>query len=144
MTSVERLHYYGGKIPNEGSGADRAVKDSVPDGWPSAGRISVEKLRARYRDDLPEILHGISFEIVGGSKVGIVGRTGAGKSSLVQAIFRLNSITGGSISIDGCNIAELPLHTVRSCIGLIPQEPELFSGTVRYNIGSYLFAIATP
>lgn len=88
----------------------------------------------RYRENLDLVLKGISFTVEGGEKVGIVGRTGAGKSSLTLALFRIIEAAGGSISIDGIDVAELGLHSLRSRLTIIPQDPVLFSGTLRMNI----------
>eukprot|EP00038_Savillea_parva_P031360 m.85584 g.85584 ORF g.85584 m.85584 type:complete len:1326 (-) comp9635_c0_seq3:82-4059(-) len=145
MTSIERLLFYGKHIMVE---QECQQDDTDFDGkighrqleladWPRNGEVIVRELRARYREDLPEILHGISFVARSGTKVGVVGRTGAGKSSLVQSIFRLNNVTGGSIVIGGVDTKHVPLHMLRSRIGLIPQEAELFSGSVRYNIDPF-------
>ena len=94
-------------------------------------------LRVRYRQDLAEIIHGMSFTIPAGSKVGVVGRTGSGKSSLIQAMFRLNEISGGTLEVDGSNIMAVSLPALRSSMSLIPQEPELFSGSCRYNLDPF-------
>lgn len=80
------------------------------------------------------VLKGITLSISGGEKVGVVGRTGSGKSTLIQVFFRLVEPTGGKIIIDGIDICALGLHDLRSRFGIIPQEPVLFEGTVRSNI----------
>ena len=80
------------------------------------------------------MLRGISCVIEGGHKVGIVGRTGSGKTTLISALFRLVEPTDGEIIIDGLNISNIGLHDLRSHLGIIPQDPTLFSGTVRYNL----------
>ena len=86
----------------------------------------------RYRDDLPYVLKNLSFSIPAGAKVGVVGRTGAGKTSLLQALFRLvESESEGLISIDGQSTREVGLHTLREGLALIPQVPFLFEGSVR-------------
>lgn len=131
MTSVERLNYYGKKIAIEHDSQGQG-KSTDLDSWPLNGEVVVDNLHARYREDLPEILHGLTFTATSGSKVGIVGRTGAGKSSLVQALFRLNEVTTGTVTIGGVDTSSIPLQLLRSRIGLIPQEAELFDGTIRY------------
>ena len=88
----------------------------------------------RYRPNTPLVLKGITLNIRGGEKIGIVGRTGSGKSTLIQVFFRLVEPTGGKIIIDNIDISMLGLHDLRSRFGIIPQEPVLFEGTVRSNI----------
>lgn len=104
--------------------------------WPNNGCIDVKELSVRYRSDLPLVLDKVSFSIPGGGKrVGVVGRTGSGKSTIVQTLFRLLEPENGSIVIDGVDISKLGLHTLRTRIGVIPQSPTLFSGcSVRENL----------
>ena len=90
--------------------------------------------QVRYRPNTPLVLKGISLTIEGGEKIGVVGRTGSGKSTLIQVLFRLIEPSAGKITVDGINICTLGLHDVRSRFGIIPQEPVLFQGTVRSNI----------
>lgn len=90
--------------------------------------------QVRYRPNTPLVLKGITLSINGGEKVGVVGRTGSGKSTLIQVFFRLVEPSGGKIIIDGIDISALGLHDLRSRFGIIPQEPVLFEGTVRSNI----------
>lgn len=90
--------------------------------------------QVRYRPNTPLVLKGISLTIQGGEKIGVVGRTGSGKSTLIQVLFRLIEPSAGKIIIDGINICTLGLHDVRSRLGIIPQDPVLFRGTVRSNI----------
>ncbi|KAJ3317330.1 hypothetical protein HDV06_001706 [Boothiomyces sp. JEL0866] len=103
--------------------------------WPSFGAISVRNVTMAYpsRPDLP-VLKNISFEIKAGEKVGIIGRTGSGKSSLMTALFRIVELSAGSISIDGVDIATIGLEALRKSIQIIPQEPVLFTGTIRDNL----------
>ena len=98
------------------------------------GNITFENVYLKYADDLPMVLKGISLEIVGGSKVGIVGRTGAGKSSIINALFRLTVLSGGRIMIDGVDISNFKLNRLRTQISVIPQDPMLFTGTIRFNL----------
>ncbi|CAE6469113.1 unnamed protein product, partial [Rhizoctonia solani] len=90
-----------------------------------------------YRSALPPVLRGVSLHVRGGEKVAVVGRTGAGKSSLMAALFRIVELTSGSILIDGLDIAEMGLSSVRSKIAIIPQEAGIFSGTIRSNMDPF-------
>jgi len=106
--------------------------------WPSQGRIRIHNLALRYRGDLELVLDGISFEIGAGEKVGICGRTGAGKSSLLKALFRLVEPERGSeIEIDGVDCLKLGLRDLRGALSIIPQEPVLFSGTLKFNLDPF-------
>lgn len=91
-------------------------------------------LQVRYRPNTPLVLKGISLNVRGGEKIGVVGRTGSGKSTLIQVFFRLVEPSAGKIIIDDIDISMLGLHDLRSRFGIIPQEPVLFEGTVRSNI----------
>lgn len=90
--------------------------------------------QVRYRPNTPLVIKGITLSIKGGEKIGVVGRTGGGKSTLIQVFFRLVEPSGGRIIIDDIDISTLGLHDLRSRFGIIPQEPVLFEGTVRSNI----------
>jgi ATP-binding cassette subfamily C (CFTR/MRP) protein 4 len=128
MTSVERLVEYSKIIP------ERNVATCIPSKfWPTAGNIKFESVSMKYSADGPLVLKEVSFEINSGEKIGIVGRTGAGKSSLISCLFRLFDFDG-TIFIDGVNIKELDLNTLRSKITIISQEPISFSGTLRKNL----------
>ena len=95
--------------------------DDVPDSWPKSGDISVKDLKIRYSPDLPTVLHGVSFDVKDAEKVAIIGRTGAGKSSISSALFRIVPIVGGSIFIDNQDISKIALQRLRSKITIIPQ-----------------------
>ncbi|KAJ3105437.1 hypothetical protein HDU97_008053 [Phlyctochytrium planicorne] len=108
-----------------------------PASWPSKGSISVKNLELKYSPELDPVLKNVSFDIPGGSKVGIVGRTGAGKSSLTLALFRIVEASYGTITIDGINISEIGLRDLRSNLTIIPQDPVLFVGTIRSNMDPF-------
>lgn len=131
MVSVERIRQFI-KIPSE---APWKIEDCVPSpDWPTHGDVDIKNLQVRYRPNTPLILKGLTLRIQGGEKIGVVGRTGCGKSTLIQALFRVMEPSGGKIFIDGVDISKLGLHDLRSRYGIIPQEPVLFEGTVRSNI----------
>jgi len=102
--------------------------------WPEEGEIQFEKVSLAYDDK--EVLQELSFHVLPKEKIGIVGRTGAGKSSIITALFRLTEPTG-DIYIDGVRIRDIGLHDLRRNISIIPQDPVLFSGTVRYNLDPF-------
>lgn len=91
----------------------------------------------KYKEEMEPAVNDVTFDIEPGMKVGIVGRTGAGKSSILQSLFRLIELSGGCVEIDGVNIAEVGLHTLRKNIGYISQTPFLFSGTVSENLDPF-------
>ncbi|KAL0457410.1 UNVERIFIED_CONTAM: ABC transporter C family member 14 [Sesamum latifolium] len=131
MVSVERIKQFI-NIPSE---AAWRKPDSPPSpDWPNRGEIEIKNLQVRYRHNTPLVLKGISLTINGGEKIGVVGRTGSGKSTLIQVFFRLLEPYAGTIIVDGVDICKLGLHDLRSRFGIIPQEPVLFEGTVRSNI----------
>ncbi|KAI3927981.1 hypothetical protein MKW98_023582 [Papaver atlanticum] len=131
MVSVERIRQF----INISSEAPWRIKDCLPfPDWPTHGDVSVNNLQVRYRPNTPLILKGVTLRIQGGEKVGVVGRTGSGKSTLIQAFFRVVEPSGGNIIIDNIDISKLGLYDLRSRFGIIPQEPVLFQGTIRSNI----------
>ncbi|KAJ4866340.1 ABC transporter C family member 1 [Raphanus sativus] len=134
LNSVERVGNYI-ELPSE---APLVVENNrPPPGWPSSGSIKFEDVVLRYRPELPPVLHGVSFFISPMDKVGIVGRTGAGKSSLLNALFRIVEVEKGRILIDECDIGRFGLMDLRKVLGIIPQAPVLFSGTVRFNLDPF-------
>ncbi|XP_072935686.1 ATP-binding cassette sub-family C member 4-like isoform X2 [Epargyreus clarus] len=134
MTSVERVLEYT-KLPQEST--VMAVPDQKPPpGWPSEGAIDFNNLSLKYTPDGDYVLHKLRFNIQPQEKIGIVGRTGAGKSSIIQALFRLAYLEG-VISIDGLDISTINLTDLRKKISIIPQEPVLFSGTLRKNLDPF-------
>jgi ATP-binding cassette subfamily C (CFTR/MRP) protein 1 len=134
FNSVERIQYYG-SVPTE---APAIIEDNrPPKSWPEKGDVEFIDVRMRYRDNLPLVIRGLSFKVNSGEKVGIVGRTGAGKSSLFVSLFRLVELSGGKIIIDGYDVAKIGLEDLRSKISIIPQDPVLFTGTVRFNLDPF-------
>nr|KAG5712893.1 hypothetical protein BaRGS_007490 [Batillaria attramentaria] len=109
-------------------------KQLPPSLWPKEGVVRYDRVHMRYRPGLPDALNGISFETQPGEKLGIVGRTGSGKSSLFLTLFRMVEIYDGEISVDGMNLKLLDLKDIRSHFAIIPQDPFLFSGSVRFNL----------
>ena len=131
MNSLERVIEFC-NIPTEP--ADGVVP---PAHWPNRGGIEISDLIVGYSPDLPPVLRGITFRIAPNSRVGIVGPTGAGKSSLTMALFRFLEASGGSIRIDGLDISTLNIHALRSHIAIIPQRPVLWQGTIRSNLDPF-------
>lgn len=134
MVSIERVLAFG-KLEPEAPWVQPDDDSILETGWPQAGAIEYSNLLVRYRPRLPPALRNIGFAVPAGSRVGVVGRTGSGKSTVVQSLFRLLEAEEGSICIDGRDISKLGLHTVRTRVSVIPQVPTLFSGcTVRENL----------
>ncbi|XDG02068.1 hypothetical protein ABKA04_001683 [Annulohypoxylon sp. FPYF3050] len=133
MNAVERLEYYGTQLEEE---APEHTIDVRPT-WPEKGEIIFDNVEMRYRENLPLVLKGLNINIRGGERIGIVGRTGAGKSSIMSTLFRLVEISGGHIYIDGLDISTIGLHDLRSRLAIIPQDPTLFHGTVRSNLDPF-------
>ncbi|KAJ0099464.1 hypothetical protein Patl1_20290 [Pistacia atlantica] len=127
IISVERLNQYM-DVPSE---ALEVIEDNrPPPNWPAVGKVDICELQIRYRPDAPLVLRGISCTFEGGHKIGIVGRTGSGKTTLIGALFRLVEPVGGKIIVDGIDLCKIGLHDLRSRFGIIPQDPTLFNGTV--------------
>ncbi|RHZ55383.1 hypothetical protein CDV55_103099 [Aspergillus turcosus] len=133
MNAAERIHYYGTSLDQE---APLQLAE-VPPSWPERGRITFSNVQMRYRDGLPLVLKGLTMDIQGGERIGIVGRTGAGKSSIMAALFRLTELSGGSIKIDDIDIATVGLRDLRTRLAIIPQDPTLFRGTIRSNLDPF-------
>uniref|UniRef100_A0A8D1AD16 ABC-type glutathione-S-conjugate transporter n=1 Tax=Sus scrofa TaxID=9823 RepID=A0A8D1AD16_PIG len=131
IVSVERLRDYA-LTPKEAPWRPPSCAARPP--WPRGGQIEFRNFGLRYRPELPLAVRGVSFKIHAGEKVGIVGRTGAGKSSLAGGLLRLLEAAEGGIWIDGVPIAQVGLHTLRSRITIIPQDPILFPGSLRMNL----------
>ncbi|XP_050293272.1 probable multidrug resistance-associated protein lethal(2)03659 [Anthonomus grandis grandis] len=131
MTCVERIQEYADVVPEQDIGAH-----DPPKSWPETGNIKFDNLCLKYAPEEPLVLKNLTFDIRSTEKVGIVGRTGAGKSSIIMALFRL-AVNEGRIIIDGLDIAKIPLSRLRSSISIIPQEPVLFSGSLRKNLDPF-------
>ncbi|KAJ3305549.1 Multidrug resistance-associated protein 4 [Kappamyces sp. JEL0829] len=130
MVSTERILDYSTNVPQE-----REYGDTVQGVWPSAGSIELDNLSLKYPTSEGFTLKHIFARIPAGSKCAVVGRTGAGKSSFINALFRLSEpLVPGSIRIDGLSTSSLKLHDLRSRLSIIPQEPFCFKGTLRFNL----------
>uniref|UniRef100_A0A8D2DHH8 Multidrug resistance-associated protein 1 n=1 Tax=Sciurus vulgaris TaxID=55149 RepID=A0A8D2DHH8_SCIVU len=134
IVAVERLKEYS---ETEKEAPWQIPETAPPSTWPHEGRVEFQDYGLRYREDLDLVLKHINVTIHGGEKVGIVGRTGAGKSSLTLGLFRINESVEGEIIIDGVNIAKIGLHDLRFKITIIPQDPVLFSGSLRMNLDPF-------
>ncbi|XP_072037224.1 ATP-binding cassette sub-family C member 9-like isoform X2 [Amphiura filiformis] len=128
MNAVERVKYYT-SLPTEPS---QGIEP--PPYWPQKGEIQAQNISVRYAQELDPVIKNVNINIPAGQKVGICGRTGSGKSSLTLALFRIIDTYEGHILIDGENISQVPLTTLRRRLAIIPQDPVLFNGTVRYNL----------
>ncbi|OQR84043.1 multidrug resistance-associated protein 1, partial [Achlya hypogyna] len=127
MVGPERLAEYA-NVPSE---APRVVPGAVAHDWPASGRLTFRNMSFRYKATDPLVLKDVSVDIASGEKVGIVGRTGAGKSSLTMALFRINEVAGGAIELDGVDTKSVGVKTLRESIAIIPQNPVLFKGSLR-------------
>ncbi|KAI5206406.1 ABC multidrug transporter-like protein [Aureobasidium subglaciale] len=133
MNSTERIYYYGNNLEEE---APLHTIDVRPT-WPEKGEIVFNNVQMRYREGLPLVLKGLKMHVNAGERIGVVGRTGAGKSTIMSTLFRLVELSGGSITVDGLNIAEIGLRDLRSRLSIIPQDPTLFKGTIRSNLDPF-------
>jgi ABC-type multidrug transport system fused ATPase/permease subunit len=133
MNSTERIHHYGTELEEEAPLHMGEVRPT----WPEHGEIVFNDVQMRYREGLPLVLKGLDMHVHAGERIGVVGRTGAGKSSIMSALFRLQELSGGSIVIDGVDIAKIGLHDLRSKLAIIPQDPTLFKGTIRSNLDPF-------
>ncbi|KAJ2787455.1 Transporter of the ATP-binding cassette (ABC) [Coemansia interrupta] len=134
LNSVERVVEYLDIEPE----APVSIPDRVPPSeWPAQGQIKVEDLELKYAENQPAVIRGISFNVQPCEKVGIVGRTGAGKSTLTLAMFRFMEASAGRIMIDGIDISQIGVGDLRSRLTIIPQDPVLFTGTIRSNLDPF-------
>ena len=133
IVSVERIKEYA-DLPRE---APHFNDFKIPEGWPTEGTVGFHDYCTRYREGLNLVLKGLDIKVKPMEKIGIVGRTGAGKSSLTFALFRLIEAASGFITIDSVDIARIGLRALRSKLTIIPQDPVLFAGTIRDNLDPY-------
>lgn len=135
MNSVERLCEYAYRLPSEA----RYIIDenAPPQDWPHAGYIKFENVSMAYRPGLPLALKNLNIDIMPSEKIGVCGRTGAGKSSMTSVLFRISELSNGRIEIDGIDISTIGLHNLRSKLSIIPQEPVLFRGSIRRNMDPF-------
>ncbi|KAG6002516.1 hypothetical protein E4U21_003009 [Claviceps maximensis] len=131
MNAAERVIEYA-EVETEDLGGE-----IPPAAWPTTGNMEVKDLVVSYSDDLPPVLRGVSFDVKNNERIGVIGRTGAGKSSLTLALFRFLEARSGEVKIDGIDISKIRLHDLRSRLAIIPQDPVLFSGTIRTNLDPF-------
>ena len=129
MNSAERLYSYATNLPEEAPYI--ITENTPPPNWPDKGVIDFDHASLAYRPGLPLVLKDVTFETKPMEKIGICGRTGAGKSSIMTALYRLSELQSGKIIIDGIDISKLGLKDLRSKLSIIPQDPVLFRGTIR-------------
>ncbi|ODV80114.1 P-loop containing nucleoside triphosphate hydrolase protein [Suhomyces tanzawaensis NRRL Y-17324] len=135
MNSTERICEYANDLPQE---ADYTIQATQPPAsWPSGGLIEFKHVSMSYRPGLPLVLKDINFTTAPGEKIGICGRTGAGKSSITTALYRLSELDLGEIYIDGVDISKIGLKDLRSHLSIIPQDPVLFNGSIRKNLDPF-------
>ncbi|KAJ8644490.1 hypothetical protein MRB53_006238 [Persea americana] len=131
IISVERILQYM-CIPSE---HPLVIENNRPGhDWPAQGEVGIHHLQVRYAPHMPLVLRGVTCTFPGGKKSGIVGRTGSGKSTLIQTLFRIVDPAGGQILIDSIDISTIGLHDLRSRLSIIPQDPTMFEGTIRSNL----------
>ncbi len=129
MTSVERLSFYSHLLSEK----EFANTERIP----QTGHLEFKNIKLRYADHLPYVLNNVSFDIKSGSKVGVVGRTGSGKSTLFQAVYRFVHFDHGDILLDGRSIRDYSIYNLRKSLAVIPQDPSLFMGTLKSNLDRY-------
>lgn len=135
MNSVERICEYAFELPEE---APYQISETAPpQSWPENGSIRFENVSLSYRPGLPLVLKGLNMDIGATEKIGICGRTGAGKSSIMTALYRLSELDNGKVEIDGIDISKIGLYDLRSKLSIIPQDPVLFRGTIRKNLDPF-------
>ncbi|KAL1122346.1 hypothetical protein AAG570_003751, partial [Ranatra chinensis] len=131
MLSVERINCYTHSLEQEGGHGPKGVP---PETWPELGTIRFSHVHLRYRPELQNVLDDVSFKVRPAEKIGIVGRTGSGKSSLTTALFRLVDLSQGSIKVDNIDTSTMNVSLLRNRLTIVPQEPVLFTNTIRKNV----------
>lgn len=135
MNSVERVVHYGEALEAE---APPVIEDNrPPKEWPAQGAINFDKVLMAYRPGLPPVLKGLSLDVRPGEKIGVIGRTGAGKSSIMMALYRIVELSAGKIEIDGIDVSKIGLKDLREKLAIIPQDALLFNGTIRSNLDPF-------
>lgn len=135
LNAAERVLEYANDLEQE---APHEIEETKPPAnWPSEGKIDFNNVVMSYRPGLPAVLKDLDLHVKPAEKIGVVGRTGAGKSSLMTTLFRLVELSSGSIEIDGVDISKIGLTDLRHGLSIIPQEPLLFSGTIRSNLDPF-------
>ena len=142
MNSVERVRFFSEQVSQEapyvldnGGPAVRGGRGAPS--WPSAGEVRFRNVSARYRPELPRVLQDLTIDVGAAQKIGVCGRTGSGKSTLMLLLFRILELDEGSIEIDGIDISTLGLAQLRKAVAMLPQDPILFAGTVRENLDPF-------
>ncbi|KAG7392329.1 hypothetical protein PHYBOEH_006432 [Phytophthora boehmeriae] len=136
MTCFERIAHYD-TLDEEGYKCEPTHQEKLAVDWPRAGIVEFKNVAMRYRDDLPLVLKDVSFSVASGEKVGVCGRTGSGKSSLMSVLFRVVELSSGCVRIDGVDISTITVHQLRTKLTIIPQDPMLFSGSLRMNLDPF-------
>ena len=132
MNSVERVIHYSENLEQEPPHEIPETKPKAP--WPAEGRVEIKDVFLKYRPELPDVLRGLTMDVAPGEKVGIVGRTGAGKSSIMMALYRLVELSSGSITIDGVDVSTIGLKDLRSALAIIPQDPVLITCSILHDV----------
>ncbi|OMJ18183.1 Metal resistance protein YCF1 [Smittium culicis] len=132
--AIERINEYSEITSEQSLAANEGSSQNAPENWPEHGDIKFNNYSCTYSSDLPPVLSNLNLHIKAGEKVGVVGRTGAGKSSFSLTLFRAIEALSGSITIDGIDIKNIELSDLRSRLSIIPQEPSIFYGSVRFNL----------
>lgn len=136
MTSVERLNFYT-ELPSEIQYITESEFRKQHPQWPQSGSLEFKNVHLKYADHLPDVLRSVNFLIPSGQRAGLVGRTGSGKSTIFQAVYRFVDFYQGDILVGGLSIKTVPLEILRKNMAVIPQDPSLFMGTLRSNIDRY-------
>jgi ABC-type multidrug transport system fused ATPase/permease subunit len=136
LTSAERIEYYA-EVQSEENQQNSPGQVEPPASWPSSGTIEIQDVSFAYRPDLPVVVSGLSLSIHSGERIGIVGRTGAGKTTILMGLFRAIEQRAGTISIDGIPLNTVPRQVLRHRLGFIPQEPTILSGSLRDNLDPF-------